>query len=117
MHHAHVRGALCLVLCAVRATEMVKPCLTCGVLTSSGRCSRCRTMHNRMRKARDGRGSGGKATAFRTKVLAKSGGRCVVCGTTVGVEAHHIVPLRMGGTDDPRNGEARCVAHHPRGKG
>ena len=51
---------------------------------------------------------------FRDEVLRRQGARCVVCGFDIpqGLEAAHLVPKRLQGTDDARNGLAMCVLHH-----
>lgn len=66
-----------------------------------------------------GRGSGSSSKAVREVVLARAGGRCeaivdgVRCTATLGLEAHHEVPLAMGGSNDPRtNGRGLCGRHH-----
>jgi hypothetical protein len=37
--------------------------------------------------------------------------RCVVCGTTKGLQANHKKPRQSGGTDNVKNLEWRCVKH------
>jgi len=72
-------------------------------------------------RATPGRGSGSKSAAFREVVLAAAGYRCEAiaivdgrrCTAVAGLEAHHEVPLREGGSNDPkRNGRALCRRHH-----
>ncbi len=84
------------------------PCLTCGALTSASYCKR-----HRPSRVSPGRGSGGAAARFRAATLAKTQGRCALCGSTDRVEAHHIIGLLEGGTNDAHtNGQALCHTHH-----
>ena len=95
-----------------------RPCLTCGALVTTGSyCPR----HEPKRENRQtaGRGGGSAARTFRSAVLAKAGGQCewisvgdVRCTATIALEAHHLVPLTNGGTNDPANGRALCRRHH-----
>jgi len=86
-----------------------RPCLTCGVLIRSGSYRRA----HRPSRQTPGRGSGARAAAFRRATLAKTGGRCALCGSTDRVEAHHVIDLRDGGLDDAEaNGQPLCFAHH-----
>ena len=85
-----------------------RPCLTCGALSDGSYC-------RRHRPSRTGRPRpfphGWAATKWRTKILAASDGRCVVCGSTDRVSAHHLHPIHRGG--DPQGaGVALCHAHH-----
>jgi putative restriction endonuclease len=50
-------------------------------------------------------------TAFRRQVVKEYGERCLACGESIispsagfNLDAAHIVPVELGGTDDPRNG-------------
>jgi len=53
-------------------------------------------------------------------VLARAGHRCefvngygMRCTATIGLEAHHVVDLVDGGSNDPRaNGVTYCRRHH-----
>lgn len=97
---------------------MLRPCVTCGTLIRSGSyCAR----HDPVRRNRKtpGRGGGRAAARFRDAVLARAGWQCeaiihgIRCERREGLEAHHVVPLRRGGTNDPiRNGVCLCPAHH-----
>ena len=80
-----------------------RPCIRCGALTPSGSyCPR----HRPSRFNRAKRGSGWQASRFRKKTLAATGGRCAVCGSTDGVEAHHL------GASDAEGGVALCRRCH-----
>lgn len=84
------------------------PCLTCGTLTHGSYCAA-----HQPRYRHPGPGSGSASQAFRAAVLARSGGRCELCGSTDRVEAHHIIGLAEGGTNDPQtNGQALCHTYH-----
>lgn len=37
---------------------------------------------------------------------------CVFCGTAIGIEHHHLVPLSFGGTDTEDNILSVCGTHH-----
>ena len=57
-----------------------------------------------------------------TQVRKRDGGKCVVCGSTVKLEAHHIVPVSVDPTFSltPGNGVCLCYtchrkAHDPKG--
>lgn len=73
----------------------LKPCLVCGALSHRSHCPR----HRPSRRSA-ARGSGGKQATFRRRVLRQYGERCVRCGATEGIEAHHVHPLADGGTHD-----------------
>ena len=51
---------------------------------------------------------------FRENVIARWGGRCIVCGTKERriLEAAHIDSVKQGGSDDPINGYCLCANHH-----
>jgi 5-methylcytosine-specific restriction endonuclease McrA len=74
-----------------------------------GRCPTCRAAFKGGRSKNRDRS---QQAAFRRAVLARSGGVCEVCGSNVGVQAHHKVPLSRGGSYDPSNGVALCPTHH-----
>jgi hypothetical protein len=71
-------------------------CLVCGVLTTGSRCPR-HALPRRDRAAQ---------ARFRKAVLARDGHRCIRCGSTVRLEAHHLA-----NRDDPR-GVTLCTACH-----
>ena len=60
---------------------------------------------------------------FRRAVKQRADHRCELCGSTRDLDAHHIVALAHGGTDDPSNGMCLCadchrrVDRHARGRG
>ena len=58
---------------------------------------------------------------LRAMVLERDGGRCSCCGADLSprpgwlVEVHHVVPRRLGGSEDPRNLKTLCSdCHRPR---
>jgi predicted restriction endonuclease len=99
---------------------MLRPCLTCGDLVESGSYCPADDPDRHRPRTTPGRGGGSTITVFRAAVLAKAGHRCEVVkgGTRCTVtgagnlEAHHLRPLREGGTNDPANGRACCRRHH-----
>jgi len=96
---------------------MLRPCVTCGSLIRSGSyCAR----HDPVRRSRKTPGRSSRAAAtFRDAVLARARFQCeaviggVRCERREGLEAHHVIPLRKGGRNDPiTNGVCLCGAHH-----
>jgi 5-methylcytosine-specific restriction endonuclease McrA len=85
---------------------MLRPCLTCGRLSTGSRCE----LHRR--RPNDPRRGSGAARRFRAAALRKTGGRCARCGSREGVEAHHRVPLADGGTNAPEQAVPLCHACH-----
>lgn len=60
-----------------------------------------------------------RSRAFQTRVNELYGSRCAMCGCGLvhpagrsELEAAHIVPRRLKGSDDPRNGLQLCRSHH-----
>jgi 5-methylcytosine-specific restriction endonuclease McrA len=86
-----------------------RPCVDCGMLIPRGsRCRRCQP-----KRVTPGRGSGADQARFRRETLAKTGGRCYLCGSTERVEAHHVIGLREGGANDGEtNGVPLCRLCH-----
>lgn len=96
-----------------------RSCLTCGALIRSG--SYCR--RHRPSRFNPARGSGGKAATFRRRTLAKTGGACALCGSTDGVQAHHVDGLADGGHQEGegvplcRRGHAKVTTAQRRARG
>lgn len=88
-------------------TRPLRPCRHpgCPRLTSGGYC-----MEHAQGSARAGRPR--RSTTVRREVDERDGRRCVVCGSAVGIEKHHIVPLSKGGADEPSNMVTLCAVHH-----
>lgn len=65
-------------------------------------------MHFRLVKAREAQ------QQFRQQVLATHERRCVLCDVAFPavLDAAHIIPKEVGGSDDPQNGLTMCVLHH-----
>lgn len=88
---------------------LTRPCLTCGALQRRG--SYCR--RHEPSRVSPGRGSGPTAARFRRETLAKTDGRCQLCGSTDRVQAHHVIGLEEGGPNDAEaNGMPLCHRHH-----
>jgi 5-methylcytosine-specific restriction endonuclease McrA len=84
-------------------------CLNCGRLIRGGSyCARCQPSRFDPR-----RGSGGRARAYRKRVLGQTGGSCVICGSTDRVEAHHLDALADLG-DPEGEGVPLCFRCHRR---
>jgi 5-methylcytosine-specific restriction endonuclease McrA len=47
-----------------------------------------------------------------TRIYEKYEGKCAVCSFDEVVEVHHIIPQRVGGTNDPENLILLCPNHH-----
>lgn len=56
----------------------------------------------------------GQWKRIRAAVRRRDGNRCVHCGAEQGLSVHHVVPARLGGTDDMSNLVTVCRAHHAR---
>ncbi len=89
----------------------LKPCIVCGEVGPGSYCRKHDPARTRPRNP--ARGSGWQASRWRARVLEQSGGRCVVCGSTDGVEAHHERALADGG-EAGGEGIALCKQHHER---
>lgn len=51
-------------------------------------------------------------TACRNLVLERDGYKCRICGSDKGLEVHHILPRKLGGTDHPENLITLCRKCH-----
>jgi hypothetical protein len=67
----------------------LRPCLHCGKLIPSG--SYCRAHRKTVR------GTSATQAKFRRATLSTTGGRCARCGSAEDVQAHHDLPLMLGG--------------------
>ncbi|MGH2924728.1 MAG: HNH endonuclease [Solirubrobacterales bacterium] len=83
-----------------------RPCLVCGQLANGSYCDRHRPKRLNQRE------HGKTWKSLRARALLRDGGRCVVCGTTRQLEAHHVVPVAKGGRDELVNLETRCEDCH-----
>jgi 5-methylcytosine-specific restriction endonuclease McrA len=52
-----------------------------------------------------------QAGPFRRLTLLQTGGKCARCGSTVNVQAHHLLPISEGG-DKHGPGVPLCREHH-----
>jgi len=97
---------------------MLRPCLSCGEVIERGSyCSACDPESQRKRQTAGRRAP----AAFRAKVLKRDGGRCRALlhdGTRCpvddpgGLQAHHLKPLGLGGSNVAANGITLCTHHH-----
>ena len=81
----------------------LKPCLTCGTLSTRSRCPRHRRLST---------GQRGSTRAWRTTraaVLLRDGHRCQLCGARA-EHVDHVTPKIAGGSDHPGNLRATCAA-------
>jgi 5-methylcytosine-specific restriction endonuclease McrA len=81
----------------------LKPCLGCGELSPVSRCRLCRRASPYQR-------SGWRKLA--REVVEDHDGRCIRCGSTYYVSAHHVIPRIEGGPDHPSNLEPLCASCH-----
>jgi 5-methylcytosine-specific restriction endonuclease McrA len=87
----------------------LRPCLSCGALTRTGSyCAKHRPPRSPLKQR-----SGGRQHTFRRKTLQRYGLRCIVCGSTDRVEAHHVNPLGDGGEPEGE-GVPLCLRCHRR---
>lgn len=49
---------------------------------------------------------------IRKQALERDGDKCKVCGWTLGLEVHHLMPRSLGGTNDLENLVTLCPNHH-----
>ena len=92
---------------------MKRACLGCGALIDLGTGSRCRRCERKRNRAKAARSPYQTAEWRRLarQVKLRDGG-CGVCGSTVRLAAHHLIPLSRGGANDPANVVALCQSHH-----
>lgn len=56
---------------------------------------------------------GRELTRIRERIILRDGAACVKCGKGVGpLEVDHVVPLHVGGSNDPANLELLCRDCH-----
>jgi 5-methylcytosine-specific restriction endonuclease McrA len=80
---------------------MKRPCLRCQTLIPKGSyCGRCEI---------ELRGTSSQQSAFRARTLKLTDGHCARCGAGVDVEAHHVVPIELGGD---KNGPGLPLCSH-----
>lgn len=97
-----------------------RPCVKCGTLVMTGSyCSQHAPKPKSATRQTPGRGGGTAAANFRKAVMGRSEGRCEAivdgqrCNSTDRVQAHHVVKLRDGGSNNPlTNGLAACRRCH-----
>lgn len=87
-----------------------RPCLTCGAVTRNG--SYCPDHEPTGRQSHGRRGSTRTWRGLRAQTLQRDGYQCVTCGTTHGLEIHHLIALHAGGPDRLDNLSTRCHACH-----
>lgn len=82
----------------------LKPCLDCGRLATGTRCRLCTNQ------------SPYYQPAWRrlSQQVTSRDGACVRCGSTHRLSAHHVIPRRDGGPDEPDNLVSLCVSCHAR---
>jgi hypothetical protein len=63
-------------------------------------------------KSRKGIKYDGSTITFRTDLLILLGHNCIICGYDKFVDAHHIIPRRLNGSNHVSNGAILCPNHH-----
>jgi len=91
----------------------LRPCLACGVLCGGSRCRRCQRARERQRRSAAARGYGRGWQAIRAEHLALEPDCACDCGQ-VATDVDHIVPRRLGGSDDHVNLQSLAHGHHSR---
>ena len=95
-----------------------RPCLDCGALVvNAPRCPRCAMLRQRQQNARrPSRAIAGYPSnweALSRAILDRDGQRCAYChGPARTVD--HVIPLRLGGSNDGSNLVAACRACNSR---
>ena len=93
-----------------------RPCLGCTALTDGrgDRCTRCKAVKERERTAhrRTQPGNGAQARARRAARSHQGEYSCAACGSQARLEADHIKPLHLGGTDYSSNIQLLCYRCH-----
>lgn len=79
-------------------------CTSCQVAVEASEYARHRRQHRP--------GSTYAWRRIREQVLARDGGRCIICGETEDLEIHHVDGNWRNNRLD--NLSTRCIAHHPR---
>lgn len=88
------------------------PCLDCGALTKSSRCSHCQAKRDADEwTSRRKIGSGWDWGKLRDQVRTRDRA-CVRCGGSDRLQVHHRTPLAEGGTNELDNLELRCHRCH-----
>jgi 5-methylcytosine-specific restriction endonuclease McrA len=81
---------------------MRRHCLTCRAVIASGSyCATCRLRNGSTRRWRE----------IRAWVLARDRSTCTACGEPA-TNVDHLVAVREGGSDDPRNLRSLCAPCH-----
>lgn len=93
----------------------MKPCLVCGVPSPSPRCPQHKVADQRPSRARRP-ATGSQKARLRRATLARDSWTCRGCGVVDrsgrSLQADHIIPLSLGGTNDLENMQALCVSCH-----
>ena len=87
---------------------MKRPCLDCGRLANKSRCRICLSVRNRTNPYL--RPEWRKVA----RAVTARDGRCVRCGSTHYLSAHHVIPRAQGGPDTPENLVSLCASCHGR---
>jgi 5-methylcytosine-specific restriction protein A len=90
-----------------------RPCLDCGTLCAGSRCTSCGRARDRRRGSAAARGYDAAWRRLRTEHLALEPDCACGCGQ-VATDVDHIVPRRLGGSDDHANLQSLAHGHHSR---
>lgn len=89
------------------------PCLDCGALCPGSRCRTCQRARDRRRGSATARGYDAAWRQLRAEHLAMEPDCACGCGQ-LATDVDHIVPRRLGGSDDQANLQSLAHGHHSR---
>jgi 5-methylcytosine-specific restriction protein A len=91
----------------------MRPCLTCGVLCPGSRCGSCQRARDRRRGSAQARGYDAAWRRLRAEHLALEPDCACGCGQ-VATDVDHILPRRLGGSDEHTNLQSLAHGHYSR---
>jgi 5-methylcytosine-specific restriction protein A len=91
----------------------LRPCLDCGRLCPDSRCRSCQRARDQRRGSATARGYDAAWRRLRAEHLALEPDCACGCGQPA-TDVDHIVPRRLGGSDDHANLQSLSHGHHSR---
>ena len=95
--------------------QNLKPCLVCGTPSTKNRCPAHKVADKRPSRA-NRPATGSEKARLRRATLAGDSWTCRWCGVVDrsgrSLQADHITPLSLGGTNDLENMQALCISCH-----
>ena len=93
----------------------LKPCLVCGTPSPAPRCRDHKVADKRPSRA-NRPATGAQKARLRRSTLARDSWTCRGCGMVDrsgrSLQADHIIPLDLGGTNDLENMQVLCIGCH-----